>query len=565
LVLDVTGKHVTPGLIDPHSHLGVYALPSLKGHSDGNEVGNPLTPAVRVADAIYSQDPAMSRALAGGVTTAQIVPGSANLAGGLSQVIKLRPGRHAMDLAFPGALPGLKMACGENPKRVYGPRGGPFTRMGNVARVRAAFGRASDYLREWGRYAELYRAWAGKSRRASSSSAKPPPAPPKRDPDLESLAAVVAGRVRIHWHCYRADEMLVRLELAGQLGLKIAAFHHATEAYKIADELRRAGVGAVTWVRWWGFKAEALDAIPEGPALLAKRGALVTLHSDSPRVIQHLNHEAGLAYYRGVQAGIEITPGQALAMVTRNPAEALGISKETGTLEPGKMADLVVWSGDPFSIYTRAEKVYVDGELAYDLREGPRPSDFELGQVPSRRPPRPADAREAMAGPDVPVPGLPGKRVAPPRPPARHAVLPKPKGPVTLAVTGARLQTMTGEPPTLGTLLVAGDRIAALGPGLAAPRGVKVIDAGGALVTPGLIAAESLLGLTDIDAEPSANETGASKSPELLRAALRSWEGLHLRGAAIPVNQGRGFHHGPHQAEGGARDWPGGCLRSLGV
>lgn len=529
------GKHLTPGLIDAHSHLGVYASPHLRAHSDGNEIGKPLTPQVRATDGFFPQDPGISRGLAAGVTTALIVPGSANLIGGLGFTIKLVPGLSARQLRFPGAPDSMKLACGENPKRTYARRGGPFSRMGNVARVRSAFQRAVEYRRTWQRYRAKFTAWqrsraracrpdaTGKAARAARK--KLPPKSPVRSFGLEGLVGVLSGKIRAHWHCYRADEMLLMMRLAKGFGFTIAAFHHATEAYKIRRALKRYGTAAVTFVNWWGYKAEALDMIPENAAMLLADGALVTLHSDSPQVIQRFNQEAALAYFRGRQMGLKITPDDALGLVTSNAAKVLGIHRVTGSIDAGKMADLTLWDGHPFSVYTRAERVFVDGHQVYYRKgRGRRSSDFEVGLVP-----RPA--------------GL--SRVTPP--PARAAKpWPKPlrakpgQGPVT-AIVGGRVHTMTGRAPTQATVLLQGDRILAVGPGLAVPRGATVISANGSVVTPGFIAAETTLGVVDISAEPSARDTDARKYKHPVRAALRIWDALNPRSMAIPVNRIEGF------------------------
>ncbi len=374
---------ITPGIIDTHSHMGVYASPGLTGHSDGNEAVAPTTANVRVEDGVWPQDPQFVHALAGGITAAQILPGSANLIGGRSFTLKLRPGaRSAEDMRFPGAPAGLKMACGENPKRVYGEKGGPQTRMGNVAGHRKAFQAASEYQRVWDDYQRDVAVWetTGDKPGADGKPAKRP-TPPARDYGLETLVGVLDGEVLVHMHCYRADEMSLMLEFAASFGFSIRSFHHAVEAYKIADRLAAAGTSASVWADWWGFKLEAYDGVRENAALLTKAGARAIIHSDSAEGIQRLNQEAGKAMFAGRRAGLEISEDQALIWLTLNPAWALGIDDQTGSLEAGKMADLVVWSGSPFSVYTRAEQVYIDGDRVFD-RSDPehRPqTDFDLG------------------------------------------------------------------------------------------------------------------------------------------------------------------------------------------
>jgi len=357
-VIDVTGRFITPGIIDPHSHLGVYALPNVATNADGNEMTGPFKPEVRAEDSFWPQDPAIERALAGGVTTIHVLPGSANLIGGQGVTLRLVPGLSARELRFPGAPTSMKMACGENPMRVYGAKGqAPQTRMAEVAMLRQELENARAYKPEEG---------------------KP------HDFANEALAGVLSGETLIENHCYRADEMLLRLDVFREFGIAPRAFHHAVEAYKIRDRLREAGVGAVVWADWWGIKLELLDAVPANAALLDEAGVTVALHSDSPDEIQRLNQEAAKARAAGLRAGIAVTREQALRWITANPAWVLGIESRVGTLEKGKDADLVVWSGDPFSVYARAEQVFIAGGRVYDrARTSPPRSDFELGLEPA--------------------------------------------------------------------------------------------------------------------------------------------------------------------------------------
>jgi len=366
-VIEASGRFVTPGIIDTHSHLGVYPSPSVEGMGEGNEATNPVTAEVWAEHGVWPQDPGFWRALAGGVTTLQSLPGSANLIGGRGVTLKLVPGRGVTDMMFPGAPMGLKMACGENPKRVYA-RTGPSTRMGNVAGYREAFIRAEKYREEWDE-------WLGGDRQADR---------PDRDLELETLAEVLRGRILVQNHCYRADDMLTMLELAREFGFSIRSFHHATEAYKIRDRLAEENVGASMWVDWWGFKMEALDGIPQNIALVSEAGAHAILHTDSGLEIQILNQNAARAMYAGRDAGLDVSRDEALRWITINSAWALGIDDQTGSLERGKAGDVVIWSGDPFSVYSRADQVLIDGAVVFDRSrsEGNPVSDFEIGILP---------------------------------------------------------------------------------------------------------------------------------------------------------------------------------------
>ena len=369
-VVDGTGKWVTPGIIDVHSHLGVYPSPSTHSHSDGNEAIKPVTANVWAEHSVWPQDPGFGRALAGGVTALQILPGSANLFGGRSVVLKNVPDRTMQEMKFPDAPYGLKMACGENPKRVYGKKGGPSTRMGNVAGYRQAWADAENYMRAWERYEADYE--AGKN-----------PTPPKRDLNLDTLMGVLKDEIRVHMHCYRADEMAVMMDVMKEFGYQIYSFQHGVEAYKIGDLLAENNVCSAMWADWWGFKMEAYDGIRENIPMVHEAGACAIVHSDSDLGIQRLNQEAAKAWSDGRRADIEISQQEAWIWLSANPAKSLGIFDKTGSLEVGKNADIVLWSDNPFSTYARADKVYIDGGLAFDLSDPASwpVADFELGQV----------------------------------------------------------------------------------------------------------------------------------------------------------------------------------------
>jgi len=370
VVIDGGGKYVTPGLIDTHSHLGVYAAPGSRGLDDGNEATSPVTAHVWAEHSVWPQDPQFPRNLAGGITTLQVLPGSANLIGGRSVVLKVVPSRTVQGMKFPGAKYGLKMACGENPKRVYGSRGGPSTRMGNVAGYRSAWIGASAYRAKWDKW-----------------NADKKGDPPERSLGNETLAEVLRGNILVHNHCYRADEMAQMIDIAHEFGYKIRSFHHGVEAYKIADLLKKEDISASIWADWGGFKMEAMDGVRANLALVHHAGARSVVHSDDASGSQRLNQEAAKGMAAGAAIGITISEDDAIKWITLNPAWSLGLDDKVGTLEVGKNADVVLWTGNPFSVYSKPEKVWIDGAVLFD-RTDPKQAwrtDFELGFVPENR------------------------------------------------------------------------------------------------------------------------------------------------------------------------------------
>jgi len=369
VVIDGAGKYVTPGIIDTHSHLGVYSAPGTEANSDGNEATRPSTAYVWAEHSVWPQDPQFPRDLAGGVTTLQVLPGSANLIGGRSAVLKVVPARSVQGMKFPGAKYGLKMACGENPKRVYGNKGGPQTRMGNVAGYREQWIQAEAYRRTWDKYL------------ADPSKGDPP----RRDLAMETLAEVLRGNILVQNHCYRADEMMQMIDIAHEFGYKIRSFHHGVEAYKIADVLAKEGISGSLWADWGGFKMEALDGIDANLALLDHAGGRSVVHSDDASGSQRLNQEAAKAMAAGRALGFDLTEEQVVKWLTINAAWTLGLDDKIGSIEVGKNADVVLWTGDPFSVYSRAEKVWIDGAMMYDLNDPAARwrTDFELGFVPA--------------------------------------------------------------------------------------------------------------------------------------------------------------------------------------
>ena len=356
--IDGSGKYVTPGIIDNHSHMGVYSAPGVRTSSDGNEATSPNTAEVWAEHSVWSQDPQYKLALAGGITTFHVLPGSANLFGGRGVTLKNVSGNTVPDMKFPDAPHSLKMACGENPKRVYSSRG-PSTRMGNVAGYRNA--------------------WIGAEKHRKTLERNPS----ERNIKNETLVGVLDGEILVHNHCYRADEMATMINISEEFGYKVSTFHHGVEAYKIADLLAEEGICAALWADWWGFKHEAYDMTIANIAIVDQaRGGTgcAIVHSDSASGIQRLNQEAAKALAAGREAGFDISEARAMTWLTRNPAKSLGILDQTGTLALGKDADLVIWSGNPFSVYTKAERVYIDGALAFDKATNFMPhTDFDLG------------------------------------------------------------------------------------------------------------------------------------------------------------------------------------------
>jgi imidazolonepropionase-like amidohydrolase len=358
-VIDATGRYVTPGLIDCHSHIATDAI---------NEGSVPISSMVGIEDVLDPDDIAIYRALAGGVTTANVLHGSANPIGGKCQVIKLRWGSPAAELVFEGAPPGIKFALGENPKRSNVQPSGrfialhPTTRMGVNDMIRQAFLDAKQYQSKWKDYER--RKAAGEARLI----------PPRRDLELESLVEILEGKRLVHAHCYRADEILALLRLAEELGFRIQTLQHVLEGYKVAKEIAAHGAGASTFSDWWAYKVEAYDAIPYNAAIMTRKGVLVSINSDSAEEIRHLNQEAAKTMKWG-----GLSEDEALRLVTLNPAKQLKIENRVGSIEEGKDADLAIWDGPPLSIFSKVLATYVDGEVYFD-----REQDFEMREATAR-------------------------------------------------------------------------------------------------------------------------------------------------------------------------------------
>jgi len=345
-VIDANGQFVMPGIIDCHSHIAV----------DGsvNEGSVAVSSIVNIADVLNSDDIAIFHDLAAGVTTANVLHGSANPIGGQTIVIKLRWGQPSAKLPFEGAVPGIKFALGENPKHSnFGGRGAnaryPATRMGVEETIRAAFTEARDYKSDWDKYNK--RNAAGEKNLTS----------PRRDLRLDPLVEILEGKRYIHAHCYREDEILMLLRVAKEFGFKVRTFQHVLEGYKVADEIAAAGAGASTFSDWWAYKVEAWDAIPYNAAIMTRRGVVVSINSDDSEEATHLNQEAAKTIKYG-----GLSREEALKLVTLNPAMQLGIDKRVGSIDAGKDADLVIYNHDPLSAYAVVQKTLIDGRVYFD-------------------------------------------------------------------------------------------------------------------------------------------------------------------------------------------------------
>lgn len=383
-IIDATGKYVMPGIVDCHSHSMLDAI---------NELTYAVTSMVRTSDVLNPTDPDLYRELAGGVTTLNLLHGSGNAIGGLNTVVKIKYGRPAEEFIFPGAMPGIKFALGENPKRTNFPqpanqRRYPATRMGVAEVIRDAFTRARDYKSSWDEY------------RAAVRRGEKNLIPPRRNLELEPLVEVLEGKRYVHAHCYRADEILMLLNVADEFGFKIRTLQHVLEGYKVAPEIARHGAAASIFIDNWGYKMEAYDAIPYAAVILQRAGVSVSINSDSDERARRLNIEAAKAMKYG-----DLTEEEALRMITLNPAQQLGIDARVGSIDVGKDADIGIWTAHPFSVYSRVETTLIDGEIFFDRQQdlARRPElERERAQLEQAEPNRPP-----ARGTPPPVPRAP--------------------------------------------------------------------------------------------------------------------------------------------------------------
>ncbi len=533
-VIDTTGQFVSPGIIDAHSHIANDAI---------NEGGTTVSSMTGMEDVIDPTDINIYRDLAGGLTVANVLHGSANPIGGKNQVIKLRWGKtRAEDIVFEGAMPGIKFALGENPKDMpiggaqTGPRRYPMTRMGVEFVIRDAFTRAKAYQKAWKDY---------EKNKASATAL-----PPRRDLQLEPLVEILEGKRLVHAHCYRADEILMMIRLAEEMGFKIATFQHVLEGYIVAKEIAAHGAGGSTFSDWWAYKDEAVDAIPHNAAIMTRKGVLVSINSDSAEHARRLNTEAAKTMKWG-----GMSEDEAFAMVTINPAKQLRIDSRVGSLEPGKDADVVVWNHHPLSSYAIAERVYIDGTVYYDRKgeegrltalkkeksslaaaeqSGTRPATTN----PQENPRATGEARQGGPQSDDDGPAATSGTATPPS--GAQAQTAKPTAAAAgavIAITNATIHPITRPTIEKGTIVIRGAKIEALGANVAVPAGAKVVDAAGADVYPGFINARTQMGL---------NEPGARGFEDVnemldLNPQLRTRVAYHSESDAIAVARTNGI------------------------
>ena len=533
LVIDGTGRHVTPGIVDAHSHSATELL-------DLNEGVNSISSEVRVSDVLNPRAPQIYQQLAGGVTVVHVLHGSGNTIGGQNAIIKYRWGVERPDeLIFAAAPPTIKFALGENPTQAaFQTMPGadlryPATRMGVAAMVRTSFEQARAYQREWQRYRSL----------SKRQQARTPP--PRRDLRLEPLVEILDGKRAIHAHSYRADEILMLMRLSEELGFRVTTFQHVLEGYRVADEMAAHGASGSTFSDWWSFKMEAFDAIPYNAAIMTQRGVLTSLNSDNSDLARRLNLEAAkMLHYGGLDRE------QALAMVTINPAKQLKIDKQVGSLAAGKDADVVIWNGDPLSVYSRADMTFVDGQLRFS-----RDVDVaHRGQVMEARERLAAeirgdDANPASADEPAPTPAGAAPAVNPAAPPFNYQFAPGSFAAGPVAIFGATVHTLEGPAIPNGVVVFEHGRISAVGGAdTPVPATVERVDARGKHLWPGLIHTNAVLGLSEIDSV--AGSVDIAETGEI-NADVDVSQAVNAASTHFPVARSGGISHAVLVPSGG--------------
>jgi imidazolonepropionase-like amidohydrolase len=504
-VIDATGKFVSPGLIDAHSHIA---------NDDINEGGTSVSSMVGMGDVNNPNDIDIYRDLAGGTTTANILHGSANAIGGKTLVIKLRYGKtRPEEIVFDGALPGIKFALGENVTQKRGqqrtpPARFPTTRQGVDYVMRDAFTRAKAYKKAWDDY--------------NAAKAKgQDPLPPRKDLQLDPLVEVLEGKRLVHCHSYRADEILMMIRVADEMGFKVATFQHVLEGYKVAKEIAAHGAGASTFSDWWGYKIEAEDAIPYNAAIMTRKGVVVSINSDDAEQARRLNNEAAKTVRYG-----GLTDDEALATVTINPAKQLRIDNRVGSLEVGKDADVVIWNHHPLSTEAIVDRAYIDGVVYYDrLKDLDRIAAIEKEKGATRT----ATAGTNGASPASAPQGFRPAEI--PEIPHLNA------NGATWAIANARIVTVSGAVIPRGTVVIKGNRIDAVGENVTAPPGARVVDAAGANVYPGFIDAATDVGLN----EPGPRNYDDVSEIGDWNQALRTERAFQMDSDAVPVDRVEGI------------------------
>ncbi len=484
-IIDASGRYVMPGIVDAHSHIAI--------EGGVNEGTLSITAEVRIGDVVNGRSVSIYRALAGGKTTANLLHGSANTIGGQNAVVRMKYNHPASDLHFPGAPRGIKFALGENVKQSnFAQNRGkrfPNSRIGVEGTLRRAFAEANEYTRRWEAYA--------KDRAAGRNVPEP-----RRDLRLETLAGVISGDVLVHCHCYRADEILMLLRVAEDFGFRIRSLQHVLEGYKIAPEIAAHGAGPSTFSDWWAYKMEAYDATPYNTALMTEAGCRVSINSDSSELDRHLAMEAAKTMRYG-----GMSESDALATITLNAAWQLGIDDKVGSLTPGKDADIAIFNGHPFSVYSYPVMTLIEGEVYFE-RDEPMRSDG---------------------------PGLDFTSVAQ----KEHAPAPAISKTGTYAIQNATLYPITHPPIQTGTLVIRNGRIAAVGKtgDIAVPDGALVIPGDGLQVYPGFIDSGTTVGLTEIG-----SVAGTQDARELgnFQPDLRAIAAVNASSAHIPVTRANG-------------------------